>query len=537
MFARERESYRRISGLCDARLAHDCAFYFDYSPYAERPAAGTLLSLRTDAERLGGGAMPEGNDDISVTCTTLEQWLETIAPHERVVTDRAHVMIAAALMGRDVQFAPSNYFKVPALAETLPPDAHVRPMESGPPPAAASEAPAPHVDSLARIRSAALAHPAPPVARGEAATPRVSAVILSRDRPDHVRRAIRSVLAADVQTRVIVVDNNSSEPTREVLRALAREHPSIDLRLMNRNLGAPAGRRFGVALADGEYVLFLDDDAELMPGALEHLVTDLDAHPEASSVTALVVFHDGTVYHFGGWVEESKSSAMFEAHGYGKRFDDPSLEQTGPSGWTPGTAVLVRAEVFDEIPLDGEMFSYYEDNDWCLRLERARPASQRRCREAIAVHPDRRPLPDGPQFVRRAFAVRRLRAHARFFATHGILLDTELADLVPELVKSDGSRDDAAARLLLALVDARGPAWTLMTWMGGGLAPLLEPEHAERARLDELQETLPWLRSRAETLARVEAGGWWRLRGRLGAVLAPVSRLRRALLRTESDEP
>ena len=70
VFARERESYRRISGLCDARLAHDCAFYFDYSSYAERPAAGTLVSLRTDAERLGDGALPEGNDDISSTCTT-----------------------------------------------------------------------------------------------------------------------------------------------------------------------------------------------------------------------------------------------------------------------------------------------------------------------------------------------------------------------------------------------------------------------------------------------------------------------------------
>ena len=397
----------------------------------------------------------------------------------------------------------------------------------------ASEAPtAPHADSLARIRSAALAHPAPPVAPGDAATPpRVSAVILSHDRPSQVGRAIRSVLAAEVQAEVIVVDSNSSEPTREILRALAREHPAIDLRLMNRNLGCPGGRRLGIELAGGDYVLLLDDDAELMPRALEHLVADLDAHPEASAVTALVVYHDGTVYHFGGWVEETASSVTFEIHGHGTRFDDPSIAETGPSGWTPATAALIRAEVFDEVPFDVEWEPYFEDNDWCLRLDRARPASQRRCREAIAVHAEQRPAPDGPPFVRRAWAVRRLCGHSRFLAKHGILLDTELTELVPELAGPDGSRDDAAARLLLTLLDARGPAWTLMTWMGGGLAPLLEP-----AQLDELQDAIGWLSKRDETLARVEAGGWWRLRGHLAPVLAPASRLRRAVKRAGSGQ-
>lgn len=567
VFARERESYLRISGLCDARLAHDCAFYFDYSSYAERPAAGTLHALRTDAERMGDGPLPEGNDDISTTCTTLEEWLEAIARHERVVTDRAHVMLAAALMGREARYAPSNYFKVPALAETLPPGARARPIEFAPRPA--GEAPgAPHADTLVRIRSAALANPAPAAEPGDAsAPPRVTAVIVSHDRADLVSRAVRSALASDVPAGVIVVDNNSAEPTREALRALKREHPEIDLRLANRNLGCAGGRRFGVALADAEFVLFLDDDAELMPGALEHLVADLDAHPGASAVTALVVYHDGTVYHFGGWVEESASSVTFDTDGHGRRFDDPSLADTGPSGWAPGTAVLVRAEVFDEVPIDDQMSAYYEDNDWCLRLDRARPASQRRCREAIAVHAAQDPAPGGSSFVGRAEAVRRLSAHARFLATHRKLLHTQLVELVPELARPDGSPDHAAASLLLALIDARGPAWTLMAWGEGALAPLFEAprlreaesrlaserervalQHEridqqeqrigfQQARLDELEAEIGWLRQRAETLARVEAGGWWRLRGRLAPLLVPASRLRRAVKRGGNTPP
>ena len=118
VFAREQESYERIRSLCDARIAHDGAFFFDFAPF-RRPGMGTLDAFRTDREAVGreDRPLPEGNDDISVTAPTLEAWLETIASHELVRTDRAHVMIAAALLGKQVEYASSSYHKVPAIAE------------------------------------------------------------------------------------------------------------------------------------------------------------------------------------------------------------------------------------------------------------------------------------------------------------------------------------------------------------------------------------------------------------------------------------
>src|SRR5438105_1595043 len=35
VFAREPESHQQIAELCDARVAHDCSFFFDYTPYTE----------------------------------------------------------------------------------------------------------------------------------------------------------------------------------------------------------------------------------------------------------------------------------------------------------------------------------------------------------------------------------------------------------------------------------------------------------------------------------------------------------------------
>lgn len=114
VFAREFASYEQIRHLCQADVAHDTAFFFEFEPY-KRLGRGTLLAFRTDGEALTEG-VPHGNRDIAMTCEGLDEFLWTISRHELVKTDRAHVMIAASLLGKQVLFGASNYHKVPALA-------------------------------------------------------------------------------------------------------------------------------------------------------------------------------------------------------------------------------------------------------------------------------------------------------------------------------------------------------------------------------------------------------------------------------------
>lgn len=76
------------------------------------------------------------------------------------------------------------------------------------------------------------------------------------------------------------------------------------------------------------------------------------------------------------------------------------------------------------------------------------------------------------------------------------------------------------------LDDARESAQRAV-WMAARIKDLeAEVEHLARRGVAETSE-LAWLRQRAETLARVEAGGWWRLRGRLLPVIRIGSRLLR----------
>jgi hypothetical protein len=116
VFAREETSFKQIRNLCNADLALDCAFFFDFELYKRSDGDGVLNAFRTDPEA-APGLIPPNNNDISQTCESLDEWLWTIARHTTVRTDRAHVTIAAAMLGKRVEYRPSIYHKVPAIVD------------------------------------------------------------------------------------------------------------------------------------------------------------------------------------------------------------------------------------------------------------------------------------------------------------------------------------------------------------------------------------------------------------------------------------
>lgn len=532
VFARERTSYARIRSLCDARLANDCAFFVDFAPYA-LAGEGTLNAFRTDREALTTGTLPPGNVDISAAVASLEEWLQTIAAHELVRTDRAHVMIAAALLGKRVEYLASSYHKLPAIADFGLGDYPVLRLPS-PAPAGASRS----------DRAVGPRRGAPP--RAPAA---VAAVLLSRDRPHRALAAIDSLAANETAIETLVIDNNSAPEAGRELAAGCSERAGVSVKRLERNLGCAGGRRLGIELTDSEYVLLLDDDAELEPGAVDALRADLDAHPQAAAVTATVMLPSGLTHHSGGWMRVSGAVAEFGLLGIGEPID--RLAPSGPVDWVPGTAALIRRSVLREFPIEGDMRAYCEDNEWCYRVERARPGSFRRCVEARAVHHlTAKPRP-GIDFPSRSAAVARLETYAWFYARHRKLLGGDLFELVPELQHTDGSPDLEAARLLMDLVLAKGGDWLFMEWMNGGLDVLLRARtrvleanaeqrelklrlagaHAELAALRQLiaqrDAHVGALLIRHGQLLAIEQGGWWRLRGRVRPALDLFGRIRR----------
>jgi hypothetical protein len=118
--SRESVSAGLVAPFGHGQVLLDCAVHAPElrRPTRRPPHAASLVSLRTDAESaLGADRLPPGNRDLSAGWPDLEPWLAALHATGHVVTDRAHVVIAAVLLGRDVDFTDGGYWKNRAMAE------------------------------------------------------------------------------------------------------------------------------------------------------------------------------------------------------------------------------------------------------------------------------------------------------------------------------------------------------------------------------------------------------------------------------------
>lgn len=82
--------------------------------------------FRTDRERSSDNSLPKNNRDISkegTEQTPINKFLNSISKYSEVHTDRLHVSIAAALMGRSVHLYANSYFKNQSIYESSLSDA------------------------------------------------------------------------------------------------------------------------------------------------------------------------------------------------------------------------------------------------------------------------------------------------------------------------------------------------------------------------------------------------------------------------------
>lgn len=96
--------------------------------------------------------------------------------------------------------------------------------------------------------------------------PRFSIIITCYNQRDVIREAVDSALNQSNRDReIIVVDDGSTDGSRTVLERYAG---AVTLKMLPGNEGAGAARNHGASVASGDYLVFLDGDDRLLPGAL-----------------------------------------------------------------------------------------------------------------------------------------------------------------------------------------------------------------------------------------------------------------------------
>lgn len=171
----------------------------------------------------------------------------------------------------------------------------------------------------------------------------ISVVVTCFDYGDFVGEAVVSALEQDGGApRVIVVDDGSTDPaTLDVLERLPRAVHVV----RQENAGPAAARNVGMAAADTPYLVALDADDRLAPGALRAMRTPLDEQPDLG-------FAYGVTEMFGTW---SGPIAMPPYDPYGLL--DRSLVSI---------TALMRRSLFDDVGGFDPAFRQYEDWEFWL---------------------------------------------------------------------------------------------------------------------------------------------------------------------------
>jgi GT2 family glycosyltransferase len=203
----------------------------------------------------------------------------------------------------------------------------------------------------------------------------LSAVIVTRNTCALTQAALRSVLGSPDGLRkdAVVVDNGSVDDTPQ---ALPREFPAVKYLRSERNLGFARANNLGAQACGGEFLLLLNSDARVDPGALPLAVEWMRLHPECAVAGAQLLNPDGSLQNSIAncpslateLLNKSLLRRLFPHRFPGKEhpFTQPVEVES-----VIGAFMLIRRAVWEKLGgLDERYFFFFEETDFCLQARR-----------------------------------------------------------------------------------------------------------------------------------------------------------------------
>jgi glycosyltransferase involved in cell wall biosynthesis len=122
----------------------------------------------------------------------------------------------------------------------------------------------------------------------------LSVVLPNYNHAEYLSRAIDAIAGQSLPPdEIIVIDDASSDDSREVLMDCQRRHASLTILFNQRNRGALLGLQRGLELAKGRYVYFAAADDQILPGFFSNAINILEGAPTVGLFCAETILVDG----------------------------------------------------------------------------------------------------------------------------------------------------------------------------------------------------------------------------------------------------
>ncbi|MBX9687698.1 MAG: glycosyltransferase family 2 protein [Candidatus Obscuribacterales bacterium] len=182
-----------------------------------------------------------------------------------------------------------------------------------------------------------------------------------------------------IESEVFVVDNASADDSVEMVR---KNHSWVTLIANQENLGFAKANNQALKLAKGDYILLLNPDTEVHPGAISCLLSFLEKNPRAGIVAPQLLNSDGSIQR-SCRAFPTFAAMLYELLGLSKLFPDnprfgsykmldfdhTELRQVDQP---EGACLMLRRSVIEQVgTLDEGFFMLFEEVDWCYRIKEA----------------------------------------------------------------------------------------------------------------------------------------------------------------------
>ena len=191
---------------------------------------------------------------------------------------------------------------------------------------------------------------------------------------------LRPLVEARNDAEVIVVDDGSPDSTRELV---GREHPWVRLIGHDKSEGFAAACNSGAAAAEGERLLFFNNDLAGEPGWFETLLAYADSDDRAAVIGCRLLYPNQLIQHAGVVI----CADRLPRHVY-RLFprDHLAVRHSRRFQAVTGACLLVRKSLFLELDgFDPAFANGFEDVDFCLRAG-AGGAEVHYCADSTLVH-------------------------------------------------------------------------------------------------------------------------------------------------------
>lgn len=167
---------------------------------------------------------------------------------------------------------------------------------------------------------------------------------------------------------VIIVDNDSGDDRNNI----DLSDQNVTLVCSDENLGFAGGNNIGLAVAKGDFLLFLNNDTEVAPNFLHAMIDAFYITKGVGAVSPKIkYFYSPELIQYAGFTPMNPFTLRMNAIG-SKQQDKGQCDIPHETPFAHGCAMMVKREVIEKVGAMPEVyFLYYEEHEWSVKIRKA----------------------------------------------------------------------------------------------------------------------------------------------------------------------